>query len=654
MSAAPSPPSGLKRKSSPAMPRESPAEQANDEGFVKVPTKEEKRKQRKVNKHRPVFQYNAQEFRYGKKIGIAHVRDLVLYIVAEANKPQWLQVDHKAFIAHTVLLFVPGLLPAHLGLEQPSIASSMPFSTSPAEGSTSAGTARVPTVPKLFTYACPTRAPGDDRRLHSVLNTLLMSPIPDSIKKKKEQEQKQLAEIARSDNSPPFLYLLSSHQMIDNDYSLPSYVPMSDTPYIPGLDISSLPPSLAAALSGPSGAGDVHLDVGLGGSSTSMNGNRGKRNRRDDPWVETAQAIGPPSDGRYPVLAMDCEMVVSEDGQELARVSIIDYETGKNVFDELVKPPKSVIDYRTQWSGITPERLVHATHTLATIQAALLNGPTPLITPHTILLGHSLECDLTALRIKHPLCIDTALLYKHPRGPPFKAGLKWLAQRWLKKEIQASEHGHDSEEDAKTCVDLLRMKILHGPDFGNALENMEPIFERLNRFGPGGEAAKGKTSAYCDYGNPRGTYGAKATTVVKCTNDDEVVEAMQREVESHDLVFGRLMELSNVQGWNDRGVTDTYDETDLGPALDRFNERLAKLHASLPSNTAFIVVTGHSNPLPMLGLTAKRQKWERLVKTLGGTEDVPREERWMSDDDRALEQATGEAREGMAFFCVKS
>ena len=66
-----------------------------------------------------------------------------------------------------------------------------------------------------------------------------------------------------------------------------------------------------------------------------------------------------------------------------------------------------------------------------------------------------------------------------------------------------------------------------------------------------------------------------------------------------------------------------------------------------------MVLTGHSNPLPMLELSAKRQKWERLVKTLGGTEGVPKEERWLSEDDRRLEEAVSSAREGMSFFCVK-
>lgn len=112
-----------------------------------------------------------------------------------------------------------------------------------------------------------------------------------------------------------------------------------------------------------------------------------------------------------------------------------------------------------RWSGITAEKLAKATLSLRDVQAHFLK----LLSPTTILLGHSLESDLNALKIRHPLCIDTALLYRHPRGQPYKPGLKWLVKQWLGREIQtAGAGGHDSEEDARACVDLLRMKLING------------------------------------------------------------------------------------------------------------------------------------------------------------------------------------------------
>lgn len=111
---------------------------------------------------------------------------------------------------------------------------------------------------------------------------------------------------------------------------------------------------------------------------------------------------------------------------------------------------------------MTAERMSKSTHTLESVQKALVTGPDPVITPHTILLGHSLDCDLAALKIRHPLVIDTTVIYRHSRGPPYKPSLKWLTQKWLGRKIQESDGGHDSKEDALACVDLLRMKLSHG------------------------------------------------------------------------------------------------------------------------------------------------------------------------------------------------
>lgn len=102
---------------------------------------------------------------------------------------------------------------------------------------------------------------------------------------------------------------------------------------------------------------------------------------------------------------------------------------------------------------------------------------------------------------------------------------------------------------------------------------------------------------------------------------------------------------------SDEDLVDPLPQVD--EVLSLLNDRIDRLHQSLPNNTALVIFTGHGNPLPMLKLAAKRQQWERLVKTIGSFEDIPKEERWMSEHDRELETATAEAREGMAFFCVK-
>ena len=152
---------------------------------------------------------------------------------------------------------------------------------------------------------------------------------------------------------------------------------------------------------------------------------------------------------------------LTEDGKQLARVCLIDYTSGIVVYDALVKPTKPVTDYLTRWSGITPEVLARATASFAAVQAHVLSVLSASPTP--VLLGHSLESDLHALRICHPRCIDTALVFHHPRGRPLKPGLAWLTKKWCGREIQnRGEGGHDPEEDARACLDLLKKKVENG------------------------------------------------------------------------------------------------------------------------------------------------------------------------------------------------
>lgn len=73
-----------------------------------------------------------------------------------------------------------------------------------------------------------------------------------------------------------------------------------------------------------------------------------------------------------------------------------------------------------------------------------------------------MENDLLALKISHNLVIDTAVLYKNPRGAGYKTALRVLARKFLSREIQDSENGHDSIEDARVAMELALLKIKNG------------------------------------------------------------------------------------------------------------------------------------------------------------------------------------------------
>lgn len=160
------------------------------------------------------------------------------------------------------------------------------------------------------------------------------------------------------------------------------------------------------------------------------------------------------SDGDYGVYALDCEMCYTTAGNELTRVTVIDSE-GKSVYEQLVKPENPIIDYNTRFSGITESDMEDVRTTLFDVQAALLTR----FSDKTILVGHSLESDFQALKLIHDTVVDTSVVFPHKMGHPYKRALRNLASEILKKIIQNDVSGHDSAEDAVTCMHLMQWKI---------------------------------------------------------------------------------------------------------------------------------------------------------------------------------------------------
>lgn len=224
-----------------------------------------------------------------------------------------------------------------------------------------------------------------------------------------------------------------------------------------------------------------------------------------------------------------------------------------------------------RFSGITETMLAPVTTTLRDIQKKLVE----ILHPRTVLVGHSLNSDLTTLKLTHPFIIDTALIYPHPRGPPLKQGLKFLSQKFLNKEIQKGHGmtgagaGHDSIEDARSCLDLLKQKCEKGKQWGSSEAQGENIFKRVARAGvkyknQGGSAIpsplSGKSSAAIDWGDPRKGPGAAANFPIGCKNDEEVKEGVIRAVKGDhdgkeipgggvDFVWARFRELEALKGW---------------------------------------------------------------------------------------------------------
>lgn len=174
------------------------------------------------------------------------------------------------------------------------------------------------------------------------------------------------------------------------------------------------------------------------------------------------------------IIAIDCEMVgVGFRGKEsmLARCSIVRYipnndkneekkhffsveESMKNIeviYDSIVFPTKRVVDYRTKYSGITPEMFRHK-------NSKSVRGGLPLVTfsqcirdvssilasldgKPVLVVGHDIRNDFAVLRLTHPetLVRDTSYyrpLMRQVRRKYYKQKLAFLAKNELGISIQ--------------------------------------------------------------------------------------------------------------------------------------------------------------------------------------------------------------------------
>ncbi|XP_014219554.1 RNA exonuclease 1 homolog isoform X2 [Copidosoma floridanum] len=154
------------------------------------------------------------------------------------------------------------------------------------------------------------------------------------------------------------------------------------------------------------------------------------------------------------VYSLDCEMCYTTQGLELTRVTVIN-EKLEVVYETLVKPSHPIIDHNTRFSGISESDMKDVTTTLLDVQASLLT----MFSSKTILIGHSLESDFKALKLLHKTVVDTSVMFPHKNGPPFKRALKNLSSEYLRKIIQNDVGGHDSKEDAITCMELVLWKV---------------------------------------------------------------------------------------------------------------------------------------------------------------------------------------------------
>lgn len=623
----------------------------------------------------PAITFNSHT-RHTSKINLNALRDLVTYIYADGPSPQWVTISHRPQFRKIVAIMVPGLEEAMFKADVDFAAYNNTDrgeedggdSTSPDDYYPRTLTKeRLPLALQafadMFPHLWPVRTPGDDRhaKMHSPMTAFLTAP-PAKEKTHQKGGVKPASEPQGWKNERTRIteMLASGEELQENGYLVH--------------------PTMLEGLQ------REEFVVPEGWVVTKVE----KFEDGEVPEAEIQE--GSVTAGRD-VLALDCEMCMTGESEfSLTRISIVDW-AGEVVLDELVKPDKPIVDYVTRFSGITEEMLAPVTTTLRDIQNKLLE----ILHPRTILVGHSLESDTKAIKISHPFIVDTSIIYPHPRGAPLKSSLKWLAQKYLSREVQkGGAAGHNSIEDAKTCLDLVKQKCEKGRLWGMWDSQGENLFRRLGRAGTaykaqGGDSAVGgvevgKTSAAVDWGDPRKGPGGGATHQLGCKTDEDVTTNIMRAVAGDpdgleikgggvDFVWARMRELEALQGWWNKNRTDV-SNSDGGPpddeleaaikdanlqerstspleeALVRLTERLSRIHAALPPCTAFILYSGSGDPREMARLQQMQSRWRKEYNTPGKKWDELSVQ-WTDVEDQALRRAVQKARSGIGFVSVK-
>lgn len=350
--------------------------------------------------------------------------------------------------------------------------------------------------------------------------------------------------------------------------------------------------------------------------------------------------------------ALDCEMCKSLTGKVLARVSLIDFNNNV-LIDEYIKPDDEIVDYLTQWSGITPEKLHGVETTLEDIQKQILK----YVSSNDTLIGHSLESDLEVLKMKHPKIIDTSICFDHQRGPPAKPSLKSLMSQHLNRDVQVSIEGHNPVEDCISCMDLIKLKVEKGYLYGRSY-NTESLYSRLAKsnkhiLNSDGEKIP-KTSLVIDYSVPR-SFGQNFETRFQARNDDEVVSLFKEHQPDHDLIILKLREL---EWFKDLAGDPKPDQVNLPQTKEEMysivNQRLQEIYDSLEPNTIFVITTENNDTKEMIRLQSIQKAFNAKYQNGDVKMDPPTpEEDWTEEKSLALTNAIKHARDTLLLATLK-
>lgn len=497
-----------------------------------------------------------------------------LYDITDEHR-WWEEITGKNSLKKNVLLFIPGLEPQDFGLPQ-----DQRFADNVDELATKGLTGLNP-FDNQITF--PMSAPGSNTAIFSAYNAFINPPLLP------KQRRELLSDLSKK-TITIYDLLASVDQLLERDYPI-----HEGTKSLTDIFKSQV------------------IDINNEVNSKAT-------------WKNTKEFE---HDGSH-IFALDCEMCKCETGFIVARVSLVNFEN-EVIYDELVIPEAPIVDYVTKYSGMTKEKLDGATKTVEQVQDDLLN----IISANDILIGHSLSNDLSVLRIRHPNIVDTAIIYDHQGGPPFKPSLKYLASEYLNKDIQAEngDDGHDSIEDARTCMELTKLKIQRGMAFGSHLRT-ENIFDLLD--------ARGIKSLVLNNTVPKSHFKTDSNIgTIFCDNDDEVFNSIINNIEQYDFFVGRLRALEFARGYAipKNGVVLKQEDV-----LKNICEQINNIYEKVPSGSLITILSGSGNT----------KQWMALMNKINTCNSKEERKQLRKDLNEELKDTIKIARDAVVEIIIKS
>ncbi|GMM30550.1 Rnh70 protein [Martiniozyma asiatica (nom. inval.)] len=523
-----------------------------------------------------------------KKVSISSIRDLILYALTDVNlAPRWCTLENRKSVERVVIVFLRGLNENDFGLND------FKPQINPVEIDSENVNSHLDNFPKIFDLAIPLQSPGSKKCIFSTFTSLVSYSLTPKEKNKllKENEGKRI--------TIPQLFL-TLDQLLAHNYP-------------------------------------IHPDI------------EGATSEMIEPTKDYVYTKKFDHDGSK-TFALDCEMCKGVNGKVLARVSLINWDN-EVLIDKYIKPDAEIIDYLTQWSGITPEKLENVETTLEDIQKEILN----IVSSDDTLVGHSLEVDLEVLKLKHINIIDTSICFDHPRGPPAKASLKNLMGLHLDRVVQNEISGHDSVEDCISCMDLLKLKIEKGWLFGKQF-GIESLYSRIAKcnkmvFSTTGEKIP-KSSLVIDYTVPK--MFVQVEKRLQAKNDEDAINLFHENQNKHDLVILKLRELEwfrNMASLKPDSVQLPDNENEM---LDKVNQRLNTIYNDLSPNTLLLVSTENGDTSKMLRLQKLQKDFKEKYENGQASGEPTADEAWTEERQLELSDALEEARNTILFATLKT